>query len=639
MNSPKVSRRTRQGSLLRKTLVLASAGAVALGLGAVATAPAQAATAPPVTANWLDYYFNNKGIGGDAAGDAPHFEGGKGFHRSNLVTGGLGFGSEQSHPSDSTLKYWMGGENVGPFLDNIESAGQTIDTSAALGSGAVISATKIAFVWSAHNASDIGGPVSFTLKYANNTQQTVQRTAPDWCSDGNADNVQVASRQPRYGDNVNCTIFATTPIALTGTLDSIVLPSSDRVHVFAIASNADTSNAKFTIDSSLTLPASVHYGDTIQPTIDWGAEIPPSISGAWYLNGAVLSESRAQLVVPSSWVGKTVSYAVTIKKPGLRSRAFISNEVLVEPGALSTTVAPTLTGLPRVGDTLVVDAGQYAAPSQDPAVVGIAIQWLADSVPIPGATSAQYIPVAADTGKKISARITASKLGFNDVVTTTAQTTAVIAANVNPFPTEPGQPTEPTPQPALIAIRTPASTGGTVRVGATVKASAGTYEPAGAAISYRWLRGASVIPGAAKATYTIQPADLGKVISVEIHATASGRQPITQVKTLGVTASGVISASKSKVVIGKKTVKSATKPRVGQKMTVRIAKAQTPGAKATTSIQWYANGKKVSGKAGKKATLKVSKKLRGKRLQARVTYKATGYTAKTVKTVVSGKVR
>lgn len=71
-----------------------------------------------------------------------------------------------------------------------------------------------------------------------------------------------------------------------------------------------------------------------------------------------------------------------------------------------------------------------------------------------------------------------------------------------------------------VGVGTPDVTGES-RVGSTVRASA-TTDPAGAALSYAWLRDGSPIPDATADAYALVAADEGREISVEITASADG---------------------------------------------------------------------------------------------------------------------
>ena len=649
---PTISRAVRvPRTAVVRTCALGIAFVIGAGANVIGAAPAVAETAsPPVSTSWLDYYFNNKGIGSDTAGDAPNLDGNKAFHRANLNAGGaaiengLTVGAVSKLPTDPTLTYVTAGGAVGQYFDNIEANGQTIDTSVALGSDAARPATRIGLVWTAHNAGSIAGVPTFTLRYADGTTGEAQLPAADWCSDGNANNVPVAARKPRYGDNVACTIFASQPIALSGVLDAITLPKEARVHIFAIASDADTSNALSLSEAepTLSLPGTVRVGDVIEPpTVEWGASVPATVRSSWVVGGAELGwGATSRTVVAAGWLGKTLTYSVRGSTAGYAPTGTTSADaVTVAPGLLRSTVAPTLAGLARAGDTLVLNTGLYATDSDDSTAVGTAIEWLADGKPIAGASRTTFIPTTAQVGKPISARVTVTKTGYTTLTLTTAATAAVLAEGASPYPPDPGQPGPVPVQPApLVAITRPASLSGATRVGAVLTTSPGTFSPASATVSYQWLRGASAIRGATSRSYRLVPADLGSTVSVRVTAVAGGRQPVVQLVTAGLGQPGTITASRPSITLKHKAVKKA---RVKVGVTLAIAQP-TPTAYGSTvklTYQWYAGSKKVSGNAGKKATLKVTKKLRGKQLSVKVSYAAKGYLTRTISSAKTSRVR
>ncbi len=623
--------------------------ALSAGLGiAVAAAPAGAATAPEVSPTWLDYYFNNKGIGSNQAGDAPNMDGGWGFHRSSLIAGGqevthpggVVFDDEVQHPTDASVKYRMGGAVAGPFTDNIEAQGQRIDTSIALGSASAQPATKVAFVWTAHNASSLAAQ-PFTLHYSDDTTSTVNLTPRDWCAAENSSNTAIAAPKPRYGStSPGCTIFITNVINLAAgkSLDAIDLPDEPRVHIFAIASNADTQNAVSSFNANIELPETITVGDVITPSLQWVGEAPATTETFWYVDGVASEISTSSFVVPTSWAGKSLAYAAIGRTPGYAPSPQISNEVTVTPGELTAITEPTLAGLARVGDSLVVNTGQYETPAESPTHVGTSIEWLADDTPIPGAADQIFIPTETQVGKAISARVTVTKAGYTTLVFTTDATAAVLAADESPFPTDPVEPpVEPTLPDPLVAIRSIASVTGTAQVGKVVTARPGAFEPASARVTYQWLRGTAPIVGATSSSYRLTPADANTVISVRVIASAANRQTTEQFLAAGVVDNGVIATKKPRIAIKNKAVKKK-KVRVGTTLRARSGKATAPGSKLKTKYRWFVGNKKIKGKKAGKAKFKVTKKLAGKRLHVRVTYDAKGYTKKTVKSAKTGKV-
>lgn len=86
--------------------------------------------------------------------------------------------------------------------------------------------------------------------------------------------------------------------------------------------------------------------------------------------------------------------------------AYIRAAIIAPPTELAppvNTIRPVISGTPTVGVLLTATAGAW---SGDPTPV-ITRQWLANDVPIAGATSTTYTPLALDVGKALSIRETA----------------------------------------------------------------------------------------------------------------------------------------------------------------------------------------------------------------------------------------
>ncbi|CAH0326959.1 hypothetical protein SRABI128_05673 [Microbacterium sp. Bi128] len=75
-------------------------------------------------------------------------------------------------------------------------------------------------------------------------------------------------------------------------------------------------------------------------------------------------------------------------------------------------------------------------------------------------------------------------------------------------------------QAAPVVVDAPTVTG-TAKVGRTLTATAGTWNPAEVTTAFQWLRGGEPIEGATSSTYKVQRADVGTVLSVRVTATAA----------------------------------------------------------------------------------------------------------------------
>jgi hypothetical protein len=132
-------------------------------------------------------------------------------------------------------------------------------------------------------------------------------------------------------------------------------------------------------------------------------------------------------------VGKAMTVVVTASKPGyLDVPATSAATAPVVPGTIARTGKLLLTGTPRFGQTLTLDAGT-SAPNDTQRT----IEWLRSGVPIPGATGTSYALTAADLGSRISTRLTYTKPGYTTLVTrlpatSRVKTVPVVKASATP---------------------------------------------------------------------------------------------------------------------------------------------------------------------------------------------------------------
>ena len=84
-------------------------------------------------------------------------------------------------------------------------------------------------------------------------------------------------------------------------------------------------------------------------------------------------------------------------------------------------------------------------------------------------------------------------------------------------------------QQATVIIDEPATIAGTAQLGRDLRVEPGTYRPAEATPTYRWLRGNRPIRGARDQTYLVRPWDVGQMLTCQITLTTAGADPVTQV--------------------------------------------------------------------------------------------------------------
>lgn len=225
--------------------------------------------------------------------------------------------------------------------------------------------------------------------------------------------------------------------------------------------------------------------------------------------------------------------------------------------AFTATPTPSVSGTVAVGATVRVSAGVWG-----PSPVTLTHQWLRGGAAIPGATGASYTISAADAGRSLSVRTTATKAGY---------TTAVRTSTARAVP-------RVLTAPARVTIT------GTAAVGSTLTAVPGTWGPAGVTVGYQWLRNGTPISGATARTHRVVGADIGTTVSVRVTGRKSGYTTFARTSS-GVRATGVFSSTPTPTISGS--------ARAGQTVTVATGSWQPSGA--TLGVQWRVDGSAIGG--------------------------------------------
>ena len=180
-------------------------------------------------------------------------------------------------------------------------------------------------------------------------------------------------------------------------------------------------------------------------------------------------------------------------------------------GTLEVTInvinVTDIRGTARVGQTLSVDVSDIDAADGLTSPV-FTYQWLSSDgtteTEIPGATDDAYALTDADEGKSIRLRVTFIDDSGNEMILTTAPTSAVA----------------PVPNTAATGLPT---ISGTVRAGETLTAdTSGIDDEDGLTnviFSYQWLAADAEIQGAASSTYILSDDDAGGTIRVRVSFT------------------------------------------------------------------------------------------------------------------------
>jgi 5-hydroxyisourate hydrolase-like protein (transthyretin family) len=254
-----------------------------------------------------------------------------------------------------------------------------------------------------------------------------------------------------------------------------------------------------------------------------------------------------------------------------------------------------ISGTPAVGTTLWGDPGTWS-----PLPEHLSFQWLADDVPILGATESDYVPVTADVGKQLRLRVTADRSGYANGTDISLPTAAVV--------------TELGPAPWNTA---PTYIVGTPRVGDTVSVNPGQWDLPEATMSYQWLVDDVPIAGATGPTYTPVAADLDKKLRVAVTAQLPGHLDGSDVAASQIVRRGKITPTRYPRVKGK-PVDDAV---------LVVDTGRWSAADATVTVQWYAGAKPIAGATSVQLWLhgRVARAVKGKFIRVRISVSAPGY--------------
>ena len=335
------------------------------------------------------------------------------------------------------------------------------------------------------------------------------------------------------------------------------------------------------------------------------SELGTKTTYQWFRSGkAIKKATKSVYTLTSSDYATLTSVRAIVTKTGYDTVTLTNTPASYS--IVATPTVPLITGNLAAGQTLTVGTGRTYTNSP----TALAYQWYRDGKAISGQTASTYVTNAVtDKGKAISARIVASRAGFQPSTATSAKTPKL---GVSYF------------------------TGSAATITKAAETTVLTANPnvveVGAKATYQWYRGATAIKKATKVTYKPVSADAGKPLSVKI--TVSKVDYTTVVKAsaavnVSVQASGV-------------PVLSDTTPAVGNVLSAALPTYSTqPGgafspAPTDVTYQWLASGKAISG--AKSATYTVSSKYKGKTIAVKVTVKKTGWLTTSTTSVASAKV-
>ncbi|MGC4174605.1 5'-nucleotidase C-terminal domain-containing protein [Demequina sp.] len=266
------------------------------------------------------------------------------------------------------------------------------------------------------------------------------------------------------------------------------------------------------------------------------------------------------------------------------------------PGELTTAV-PAIAGTAKVGSTLTASSDDWG-----PAPVDVVYEWYAGGTKV--GTGPTLELTAALVGEEVIVKATGTKTGFATASTTSAAITV---------------------QGGTITTATP-TIAGTAKVGSTLTAKAGMWQPSGVRFAYQWFANGVAIAGATGSTFVPTSAQYGKQVTVEVTGFKAGYVALAKTSSSVKIAAGTITPATPRI--------SGT-ARVGSTLKVSVGSWKPSGI--TYKYQWYVSGKPVPGAT--KSTYKITSGARGKTITVKVTGSKAGYTTVAKSSAATSKVR
>lgn len=179
-----------------------------------------------------------------------------------------------------------------------------------------------------------------------------------------------------------------------------------------------------------TIAGTPTVGQTLTGTPGTFSGDPEEIANQWYAGDeAIEGETGNTLELTAAQVGKTITFRSTATKgeaTPVVSTSTATAEVtdaVVVPVPVNVVNKPTIAGTAKVGETLTGTPGTF---SGDPTITN---QWLANGEAISGANGTELVLTAAQLGRTITFRSTATR-GEDAPVVSTSVATAEVASNL-----------------------------------------------------------------------------------------------------------------------------------------------------------------------------------------------------------------
>ena len=228
------------------------------------------------------------------------------------------------------------------------------------------------------------------------------------------------------------------------------------------------------------------------------ADSTATVTYKWFIDGSAIPGATGPTYTPIPEDNKkSLSLLTTVTQVGYPVSVTSSPAKIVQSGIIAKPTVSVL-GTTRTGSKL---SAQVAVTAPNSA----SYQWLRNGKAITSATKSSYTLTSSDYKTSIALRVTLSRLGYENAVTTSSGVKVGLGELVK------------TPEPVIT---------GTPRVNSTVTARVGSWD-SGVKLSYQWLRDGVNIPNAIKTSYRLTSKDRRAELVLRVRASKAGFETVT----------------------------------------------------------------------------------------------------------------